>query len=435
VDEDIEGEPQEEGEEVGDAEAEDEHMEEEEEEAVEEQEEEIEEQEGSLSYRAAAYPPDFFERRSSRKDVYGGKYVADAFERNGFRGPVDDDAWDLLFTHAPMVEALAHRSLPERPEGRERLVNHCGYFTGAGQKCTLHHHVRRILWANRQHNASADPGRWLKTYELANPGDLRRWKEAARKDPQQHWVIKPCSNGASKGIELMQGRAVQQAFLGGQGPWTVAQEYVENPYLGLDGRKFHFRVYTLVTRWAPVGAFVYDEGMVFHGGHEIKGRAPSVDKDIFSGIDTDHVKMLPLAQLWQTLDAANAGASSVASPSAAEVRDRLTKRLRSLFGTSLRQSFGDPRKLQARGFSCFDLFAVDVMLDDHVEPLILEVNMGPSLWMNGPEEYSELQRSIKAPLVEQIAHWAGLRASRAPRTDAEFEAVEDIALRNFTRLL
>ena len=41
----------------------------------------------------------------------------------------------------------------------------------------------------------------------------------------------------------------------------VVQRYMRSPYL-IDGYKFDFRIYVLVTSWDPLKIFIYNEGMV-----------------------------------------------------------------------------------------------------------------------------------------------------------------------------
>jgi tubulin polyglutamylase TTLL6/13 len=44
------------------------------------------------------------------------------------------------------------------------------------------------------------------------------------------------------------------------GDKCVVQQYISNPYL-IDGLKFDFRVYVLVTGSDPLRVFIYEEGL------------------------------------------------------------------------------------------------------------------------------------------------------------------------------
>merc|ERR1719160_1716320 len=133
-----------------------------------------------------------------------------------------------------------------------RLVNHCEYFTAAGDKCAFAEHVSRIKTDHKP----------LVTFELHDHAQYAKWQQQVRNDPHRFWVVKDCTNGASRGIQLLHGRAARHSAPP-SGTWAVAQEFLANPYLGWGGHKFHIRLYVLATRWDPVGAFVFNDGIVF----------------------------------------------------------------------------------------------------------------------------------------------------------------------------
>jgi len=352
-----------------------------------------------------------------KSTIYGGTVTLQAFADAGFEGPVQDDSWDVLFTHREQVTALASRPLPERAG---RLALHCNYFRAAGQKCRFARHLARVVAARKEGEGGEWP-RHLRTYMLMDKAQHGEWRRRLAEDPHSYWVVKPCAAGNSSGLRLVSGND------GADGPvedWSVAQEYVLHPFLGFGGRKFHLRMYVFVTRWDPVGAFLFDDGLIFRSRHRYSGyQRPSVDRDLFSSIRSD-VEPLTLAPLWSALGEAQASA----------VRARIISGLAEILGVALEESFGTPNS--SRGFSCFDLFGIDVMLDEHLTPFVLEFNIGPNLWVDSEgSEHVELLASVKRPLVEQMVSWAALRARQRPRGRAEAEGLEARALPGFTRIL
>merc|ERR1712230_218626 len=82
--------------------------------------------------------------------------------------------------------------------------------------------------------------------------------------------------------------------------WAVAQEMI-HPFMGFGGKKFHMRLYLLVTRWVPpVRALVYNNGLVFRSRHVYNKSTTSLARDVFSAASRD-VDVLPLSELWRTL--------------------------------------------------------------------------------------------------------------------------------------
>ena len=99
-----------------------------------------------------------------------------------------------------------------------------------------------------------EPVFWPESFNL--PDDraaLERFRATCPGD--QIFIVKPPNLFGGKGIRLT--RALENV---GTEP-CVVQRYIDRPYL-LEGRKFHARIYVLVTSCAPLRAYVYREGIV-----------------------------------------------------------------------------------------------------------------------------------------------------------------------------
>lgn len=361
-------------------------------------------------------------------EVYGGDHTVERFAAQGFEGPVMDDSWNVLFTHTPVSNWLVKHAAvlgpmnPKENAGRARLTNHCEYYKAAGDKCAFANHLSLVASLTGNH-------RHLRTFELHDRHQYALWQESARKNPHKYWVVKDCTNGASQGIKLLVGRAVKRTAPP-SGTWAVAQEFLSNPYLGWGGHKFHMRLYVLATRWDPAGVFLFNDGLVFQSSSKYRGRKPSLRKDIFSSV-SEKVHPLQLETLWHHLDGEGDIPSKV-------IWARVVSMLKNVFGVGLKESFGDPRHLSERSFSCFDLFGVDVILDQQLEPYVLEVNIGPNLWLD--QEYETMQRKVKGTLLDEVTHWAQLHIQNQSVANAEPTlemkiALENLALKTFQRLL
>mmetsp|Transcript_19876 Transcript_19876/g.46576 ORF Transcript_19876/g.46576 Transcript_19876/m.46576 type:complete len:243 (-) Transcript_19876:67-795(-) len=239
-------------------------------------------------------------------------------------------------------------------------------------------------------------------------------------EPERLWLVKPCTTGRSEGIRFIS--SVEEATEH-VNTWAVAQEYVSRPYL-FGGHKFHIRLYVLATRWTPPGVLLFDEGLVFRSRHAYDAANPSKERDIFSAVSQD-VQALELSALWHEL-----------GKEAGAVRGRIQAMLAEVLGLELGTSFGDTEPLASYGFSCFDLFAADVILDEGLEPLLLEMNQGPNLWVETEaREEQPLLRKVKSPLMGQLAQWAAARVGASPTTTEAAEELERKTLTNFTRIL
>lgn len=344
---------------------------------------------------------------------------------------MDGEDWDVLWTHRPQLQSLAPMQLQRRPAAGHRLANHCGgYFAGAGDKCAFGELTRKLM-STAAARLPGEGQRHLRVFVLDKPEQNREWTAVVLQEPDRHWVLKPCSGGASQGIVIGRGESLLRDQSARSGRY-VAQEYLERPFQGLGGKKFHLRLYVLVTRWSPPGAYLFHEGLIFRS--ELKhqeGGSRSEKRDAFSGI-SDTVEAEPLAVLWQAI----AGRADQL-PDHKQVWARIAALLGEILDAPQRQGLGRLKDLEEQqGLACFDLFGVDVLLDEALQPWVMEFNVGANMEVDnhGPKHQERLLQA-KRPLMQQVLRWAALRSGLPPASQAAAEAQERAALLNFTRLL
>lgn len=347
--------------------------------------------------------------------LYGGETALMQIQEAGFDGPVRTDDWDVLFSHMPLKRIPV---LPAPPWPRSRVVNHCSYFLAAGQKCALAHHTQRV---ERALGRGEGQHRHLRAYSLDDAEQFEAWRSALEADPSKTWVIKTCTGGGAEEVKLLRATDWEE-IQASKGQPAVAQEYFDRPLRLWGGGKFHLRAYFLATRWAPAAAFLYDEGTVKRSTLPHDPKNPTQDH-IFSS-PSDHVGYLSFGALWREIGLARA----------AQVKANLRELLAEIFGVSeaMEQSFGPFRR--KGDFDCFDLFGLDVVLDEEYRPQILEVNQGPNLWAERSSQ--PVVHPIKGLLWKQVVAYARQR-SDAPLDISihEAEAIENRTLLTFTRVL
>jgi len=77
-----------------------------------------------------------------------------------------------------------------------------------------------------------------------------------RDNPSKTLIVKPEAGCQGRGIYLTDNASELE---GKQG--LIVQEYLDAPYL-IDGLKFDFRIYVLVTCASPLRVYIYEEGLV-----------------------------------------------------------------------------------------------------------------------------------------------------------------------------
>merc|ERR1712039_576396 len=106
--------------------------------------------------------------------------------------------------------------------------------------------------------------------------------------------------------------------------------------MGFGNRKFHLRVYVLVTNWSPQPRILmFNEGVVFRSRHQYNAQALDNKRDVFSAISTD-VEALPHESLWNAI----ASLGDTQLPSAADARAHMIELIRMIFGEAIEKSNG-----------------------------------------------------------------------------------------------
>ena len=95
------------------------------------------------------------------------------------------------------------------------------------------------------------------------PSDLKDLKIYHFNKKAPPLIVKPEAASQGKGIFItrrLEDITAAQMDLSYGGNGLVVQRYLKNPYL-LDGHKFDFRIYVLITSCDPLRIFVYNDGM------------------------------------------------------------------------------------------------------------------------------------------------------------------------------
>lgn len=176
---------------------------------------------------------------------------------------------------------------------------------------------------------------------------------------------------------------------------AVVQQYVTNPLL-LDGFKFDLRLYVLVTSFAPLECFLYEEGFGRLSTLPFRLDAQSLSNKFIHLTNSSVQKDNPNTQLAAV--ESNEGGSKI---SLATLKQKLSSK-----GIDVQQVWNDIDKLIIKTLLCvedsitpspssFELFGFDVLIDDTLRPYLIEVNASPSMGLD-----TELDRVIKPRLIK-----------------------------------
>lgn len=249
----------------------------------------------------------------------------------------------------------------------------------------------------------------LKIYWEESPSKLFIMKPPASARGNGIQVINHISQIPSNALELpprVEGQPVKKSTL-------IVQQYISNPCLLENGKKFDLRIYVLLTSIDPLRIYVYDEGLVRFASSKYTSQEEGIidqymhltnyfinkknteykinnDCDSLCGSKwtlkrfwrylRDHYPQVDVDKLWD------------------QIIDIIIKAFICCEGPISRLSH-----LHCRNdYSSYELFGFDIILDEFFKPWILEVNITPSL-----KSESDLDTSVKYSVIKDMFNIVG----------------------------
>lgn len=247
------------------------------------------------------------------------------------------------------------------------------------------------------------------------------------------WIAKPFAQARGKGIHLVDS-TVPISFLNE----TIYQQYIERPFLILH-RKFDIRLYVLVSSIAPLRIYIHDSGLIRFGTHQYTEDAPLDDIKA-------HLTNFSLNQDDENFQRGKLGNENVNNSKWSlpffidylknqkfDV-DAIFKEIERVIISTIIAGVCSIRKyhptyIKGRQTS-YEMYGMDIMLDDNLHPYIMEVNISPA--MSGLD--SQLDYDIKYRLMLELLQMARIIDCNCMSSDPcpGITAVEQISSRSLT---
>jgi hypothetical protein len=206
--------------------------------------------------------------------------------------------------------------------------------------------------------------------------------------PRRSWIVKPYKQGGGKGITVLDSwdelRAIAE-----EGRKVVVQPYLSRPHLLGGGRKWDLRTYVLLSGVTPVvRAYLYRDGLVRlatevydehakHGGNKTQ---------FLTNTSVNKRKISSMASLTWSF-------ARLEEELGSKTFQVLLSRIKRVIGMTLvasERAFRNFYRANVGSYftcaNCFHLLGVDLIVDAHFVPRVIEVNGEPSMQLSGESQ-------------------------------------------------
>ena len=244
------------------------------------------------------------------------------------------------------------------------------------------------------------------TYVLPRDYDIfvnEKLKDFDLNDKTRLWLLKPVASSRGRGIRLL-------TDLDNIPKKILATHYIYNPHL-INGKKYDLRLYLLVTGYTPLKIYLFDNGLARFCSEEydldtekmsdsyIHLTNYSINKtsskfEANDSVDDEFGDKWTLRTLKKHFEKKKLDFNAVWT----KIKDIIVKIILSVtdIAIPLVKSF----KLSSGNL--FELYGVDILLDETLNPWLMEVNLNPSLNCD-----SQLDLKVKSKLLTDIFNIIG----------------------------
>lgn len=312
-------------------------------------------------------------KKKCKYDKIPSQRYLDIFEENSIEVSLEPDKWEVYF---PTTDKLKEIELASLENLKDKYI---GLVTGTN--CMID---RRIVWMNLEKSFGRQEASLImpETFVLDKKKDIR----LLRTDTRVHFILK---DNRHRRLGLLLTETVENV-LKEKEAYDIVQPLITN-LLRYKGTSVNIRVYLLLTlKEDKLTAYLYQDGVCVYGKPPENGIA------LFDRMITHSRNLVPeefpelMSQLLEELEINRDSFFSM-----------ISEKINSLIDSAAHE-FGKLENLSEA--VCFQVFGVDILLDGKGNPLICEVNKGPSM-----KSKNENHGDLKNDMIEEMLSVVGLR--------------------------
>ena len=232
------------------------------------------------------------------------------------------------------------------------------------------------------------------------PNEHKFLEDEISKSPDTLWIAKPFANCQGRGIFLTNNIEDIPALQN-----LIVSKYIQNPYL-IHNKKFDLRCYVLLTSLMPLRIYRFNEGLVRfcvndYNRNDYKDKCSHLTNYAINKYNKNYIKNTNISQ--NEYNSSKWNLSSFRSYLRNEgvdvdtlfmkIDDVIIKSILSCENQMLNALF----KYAAFPNNCVALFGYDILIDDNLNPWLLEVNFNPNLHYDAP-----IDLKIKGELIAEM---------------------------------
>lgn len=287
----------------------------------------------------------------------------------------EEEDWNVRWKDSAFDLKIAHRMR------RFQRINHFPGMHELSRKDLLCRHMSRM---EKLHPAEYNffPRTWI------FPADLPEARQFAKGAKRAIFILKPDNGAQGNGISLLQSLSDVNPFVR-----MVCQEYIQMPFL-FDGYKFDLRVYVLVTSIEPLRIYVYRDGLV-----RIATQLYSKPTETNMACRYMHLTNCSVNKMNDRRRSCCLGTKrSFADLSEMLRRQGVNDKIlwnkiddiiaKTMIGAyaPLSRSYRTTFPSHSGSSACFEILGFDIILNESLEPFLLEVNHSPSFNLDEPTD-------------------------------------------------
>lgn len=227
----------------------------------------------------------------------------------------------------------------------------------------------------------------------------------AKSAKKNMFIIKPVASSRGRGIKMM-------TSISSVGSKCLVSHYIDNPLI-INKKKFDLRLYVVITGFAPLKVYLYEEGLVRFASQEYNTDASNLsnkfqhltnysinknNKDFDNKVNDNNEltgSKWSLAALRKYFEQNNMDYNALFE----KINDIVVKSCITIADKTIETT----DRLTANENCLFELYGFDVLIDSNLRPWLMEVNLNPSLNCD-----TDLDLKIKSMVMTDLFTLLGL---------------------------